>query len=355
MLLAMITGLLVSAPVSPAAAAVKTIRVDPAARSILMAADASLSGSLKIRWPEPVKRFWVENWTSTRDAFTWTVQTPAAGEYEVSLIVVHCPKEVVGCTEPSSPVEVTLSSSTGRVTHQVKYRDTSPHGQWMREDVHALLRIPAGTSSLTLRATRQPVRGVMNIALLSVELTQPSVMRTLAREASGLRSDASWMTEAKYGLMFTWTTRSQPRHGPQKPYCEAVRVFDVERFAGMVESTGAGFIVFVTTWRTTTFRRRSVRSIESFPAARANGTCPKNWPRPWKSAASSSSSIIIAGTATASGGRILALQTPIRRSFLRTGAPLSEKSVSGTASNWPASGSMTVWLCITRPTHPGAK
>ena len=44
--------------------------------------------------------------------------------------------------------------------------------------------------------------------------------------------------------MFHWHSFSQPRYGPQKSYAEAVRDFDVEAFADMVNQTGAGYVLF---------------------------------------------------------------------------------------------------------------
>jgi hypothetical protein len=54
------------------------------------------------------------------------------------------------------------------------------------------------------------------------------------------------MRQAKYGLQFHWTSQSQPRHGPQKPYSDAVRDFDVQAFAEMVHETGAGYVILTT-------------------------------------------------------------------------------------------------------------
>ena len=54
------------------------------------------------------------------------------------------------------------------------------------------------------------------------------------------------MVAAKYGLMFHWTSQTKPRNGVPKPYCDAVRDFDANRFADMVSQMGAGFVVFTT-------------------------------------------------------------------------------------------------------------
>jgi alpha-L-fucosidase len=44
--------------------------------------------------------------------------------------------------------------------------------------------------------------------------------------------------------MVHWIAATQPRTGPQKAFCEAVRDFDVQRFADMVKETGATYLIF---------------------------------------------------------------------------------------------------------------
>ena len=46
--------------------------------------------------------------------------------------------------------------------------------------------------------------------------------------------------------MCHWTSQTVPRHGPPKPYAEAVRDFDVKTFAEQVEQTGAQFVTITT-------------------------------------------------------------------------------------------------------------
>lgn len=65
-------------------------------------------------------------------------------------------------------------------------------------------------------------------------------------EALAMRSRANtdWLANSGYGVMFHWTSRSQPRHGPAKSYAQAVADFDVARFARMVAATGAAYVIF---------------------------------------------------------------------------------------------------------------
>ena len=85
------------------------------------------------------------------------------------------------------------------------------------------------------------------MCLYTVELTPPSAEKIIAdarERADKMRASTDWFVDAKYGLTFHWTARSQPRRGPQKPYCDAVRDFDVNAFADMVEEAGAGYVIF---------------------------------------------------------------------------------------------------------------
>jgi hypothetical protein len=119
----------------------------------------------------------------------------------------------------------------------------------MRNEVPGTLRLPAGESEITLRAL-EPAGHAFNLSLFSMELVKPAVSSALSVEAATLRASTKWMVNAKYGLMFTWTAASFPRTGPKKSYEEATRDFDVNAFADMVANTGAGFIVFATSWST---------------------------------------------------------------------------------------------------------
>ncbi len=225
------------------------IALNPTYPTVLMASDATRQGYLKERWPGPVKRFWVDNWTNNKDSFTWTVHAPKADVYSVSIIIVNCGKAVIGCKQVAPPpVEIEIASELNKVDYLVKYRDTSPDTQWMREELRGALRLPAGTSKVTLRAKATQRIEPFNLALFSVELERSSAKRAMEERALKVRSSTTWMVDGKYGLMFTWSAASQPRSGSKKPYSEAVQNFNVNAFANMVAGTGAGFVVFATSW-----------------------------------------------------------------------------------------------------------
>ena len=92
----------------------------------------------------------------------------------------------------------------------------------------------------------------------SLELISPAAKAAMiasTERAQKMRANSDWFVEAKYGVMFHWSTTTQPLRGPQKPYPEAVSAFDLDAFADMVSETGAGYIIFT-----------AVHGIMHFPA-----------------------------------------------------------------------------------------
>jgi hypothetical protein len=215
-----------------------------------MASDADLHGSLREQWPGKAARFWVAGWTSNEDSFTWTVHVDKAGDYDVALMTVNCGKILIECKLDSpQAVPVEVANEAGKLTFAVPYRKASMTNEWMRYALPGSLHLPAGESKITMRA-QAPTGSAFDLAVYSLELARPEAKRKLAAKAAKLRSSTKWMQNAKYGLMFTWTADTVPQHGPNKPYADQVRDFDVNQFADMVAGTGAGFIVFATSWST---------------------------------------------------------------------------------------------------------
>ncbi len=230
--------------------AIKVLPIDPGNRTVLMSGDASLKGDLKEQWPGQAARFWVSNWTKSDDSFTWTVKVPEAGKYSVALLILNCGKILINCTLPSPPaVKVEVAGPSNKVTETVNYRKASLTNEWVRDELPGTLKLPEGESKITLHALANP-GDTFNLSLFSLELVRPKIAKAMDERAAKIRSSTTWMTDAKYGLMFTWTSTTQPRTGVQKSYEQAVNDFDVNAFADMVQKTGAGFIVFATSWST---------------------------------------------------------------------------------------------------------
>ncbi len=191
--------------------------------TVLMADAARLQGGLKARPAEHgAKRFHVSHWTSAADSFTWTVEVPQASLFEVVALVRGAGS--------------TLELKAGGRSFE-KQIDTG----WDRIAL-ASAPLQVGTNTLVLSA---PSVGA-GLELYSLELITAELRERLNEEARAVRSDTSWMRQAKYGLQFHWTSQSQPRKGPAKPYSDAVRDFPVKEFARIVRDTGAGYVILTT-------------------------------------------------------------------------------------------------------------
>jgi len=226
---------------SPEAQVRKPRRIYPKNITVLMGTDAALSGGLKeVLSGGDLKRFWVTNWRDEKDRFTWTLEVPEEGDYSVAMIIKDESRTGLVARNPDE-CEIELAAGEAKVTHAVK---RLPY--WDRQTFAGVLHLPAGHSALTLRALRMPPAA--RLSLFSLELALPGVKSDLEQSAKDLRASTDWMVQAKYGVMFHWTARSQPRTGPAKPYAEAVRDFNLPAFVKMVEQTGAGFVVFTTSW-----------------------------------------------------------------------------------------------------------
>lgn len=268
----------------------RKITLKPNGPTVLMGFDAELRGNLKqfpgwpkvtfpgnpdaakqlqrdrTKWPKySNSRWWVEEWKGPEDAFAWSVDVPQAGFFEV---------RVVG-TGRESEIELAVGESklTGWINNgwdvmwdvshfppqEGKWRcDFTPPDDYFRfvwsgwnRILLGSLYLPAGTSTIILRATKPGA----DLALYSLELISPTVERALAAKAAKLRSSTRWMANAKYGLFFHWTSSKSndtaacwPRRGARKIFPANVDAFDATAFAKMVSRTGAGYIIFTSTW-----------------------------------------------------------------------------------------------------------
>jgi hypothetical protein len=235
----------------------RVCKVEPESVTVVMGSDAALSGALKELYPgEDWKRFWVENWRQTSDRFEWTLESPKADDYEVALVL----KDE---SRAGAPCEIELAAGDSKLTYAVRRERF-----WNRHVLPGTLHLGSGRSAVTLQASKLPAGG--KLALLSMELVRPAVKRSMQERAEALRSSTAWMVQAKYGVMTHWTARSKPRHGAAKPYAEAVRDFNVESFAGMVQRTGAGFAVLTTSWADYYFPA-PIKAIEEILPGRTSG------------------------------------------------------------------------------------
>ena len=194
-------------------------------RTVLIGNDASLQGGLKQINMGPGKVGWIEGWKEPGAAVSWVVSIERPAVYKVSAIV----------ESPGPGCSISLK------VDDAAFSATCAEQGWRRV-LLSTLNLTAGRHTIAISSdgTAPPSK------LFSLEFERPESEAALAKEAKKESAGTRWMVESRYGLMFHWTSQSQPREGPAKPYCDAVRDFDVNRFATMVSESGAGFVIFTT-------------------------------------------------------------------------------------------------------------
>lgn len=226
--LALLIGLLLAGP-APAApgAFIPDGRIRPDDYTVLMAVDAPQPEGCRPFQPGGHGKFFLEGWSRPGQVFRWEVVVPSADAYAVSVLARRK-------SAASLAVKVSCAGQSvgGRLAG----------AEWERLALDGTLALPAGRQTLALEATGAG----FDAEVMSVELVRPAVRERLRKEAQAQRADTGWMRQAGYGLMAHWTSESCPRSGPRRPYAEAVKAFDVGRFADQVQATGAGFLVFTT-------------------------------------------------------------------------------------------------------------
>jgi Alpha-L-fucosidase len=207
----------------------------------LIAEDSLYPSSLTVKLERGVpgiKRFWVENWRDPEQTFKWKVQVEHAGKYEVTFMV---------SAPPGTPIVV--EGAHGKLSFEA----TQPglHGYyWDRITLPTPLHLPKGESTISVDLLKRVTEGWVGAALKSIELLDVKARPGFDARIKAFRSDASWLTDAKFGLMCQCGEWSYPPQGPHKAWPEMVDRFDVQKFVDLVESTGAGYAVWSATWAT---------------------------------------------------------------------------------------------------------
>ena len=206
-------------------AAPHSANIRPDDRTVLMGVDAVRRGGIKPIDMGPGKAGWIESWSSGNESLTWTVLITKEEKFAISAILES--------TGADCAVEVSVDSK----------RLDAPCGtrRWNKVTLGSV-QLAAGSRRILFRSTGSAPLG----KFFSLELVTPEAEANLTRLSQRQASSTDWMVAAKYGLMFHWTSQTKPRSGSPKPYCDAVRDFDVHRFAEMISEMGAGFVVFTT-------------------------------------------------------------------------------------------------------------
>ncbi len=208
------------------------IRVDRV--NELMAEDADRIGEFSPLSPVSHLKGPLTGWQDERQALSWTVNVPEAGDFSVAALAEH-----------TSGSAVTFQLSVDDQTVTAKFHP-DPQGFEARSPFGDRLHLTAGRHTVILRISPAEAGAAFGIDVRAIEITEIALLADLDRKARSVRADARWMAKERFGLMTHWTKRTMPRSGPQKTYQQAVDSFDVERFADTIEATGATFLVLTT-------------------------------------------------------------------------------------------------------------
>ena len=173
-------------------------------------------------------------------ALTWDVQVAKAGEYGVALC--HA-------AEPGAAgQELQIAGSGSRLKYTLRETEGTFRGNMAYEILPVIgsLSLAAGRQTITLSITNA-LAGKALLAFRSLELTPLSAkaaIETDRREARRSRASTEWLNRAGYGIMFHWTSQSVGKDGANKPFAQAVDDFPVGQIVEMVQSTGAGYVLF---------------------------------------------------------------------------------------------------------------
>ena len=225
----------------------RLVEADPSSIIYLFGDSAKTDGGLAHLQAQD----WIEGWNKPSASLSWKVRLPVSSDCELA-VTYTADTNAIG-----TAFEIIAGQNriTGTV-HQTSgwARDSQ---NFERRPLPGTLHLPAGESTITFRLIGE-AQSKANVKVHSLELISPAAAKVMiaSRErAQKMRASTDWFVEAKYGVMFHWSTTTQPLRGPQKPYPEAVEAFDIDAFADMVRETGAGYVIFT-----------SVHGIMHFPA-----------------------------------------------------------------------------------------
>ncbi len=141
-------------------------------------------------------------------------------------------------------LESASNSISGRLKATRGYFGT-PYLDYELQAAEQTIELPAGTSTITFTLPEPKIDPALHFRSIILQpLKDLEGIRRDEARAEGARADMAWLRKAGYGVMFHWTSQSQPKTGRKKSYAEAVRDFDVKAFADMATATGAGYVIF---------------------------------------------------------------------------------------------------------------
>jgi len=181
-------------------------------------------------------------------SLSWEVDIPEKDDYEVYLIASvgeagDGTKLSIETAERKS--EFTIFQTSGPFPGGENF--SVPEAlNFERVKLSGLIALEAGKQIITASTSGIEKEEVL-FHFRSFELLPVSKKEMIAKEearAKNARASVDWLVETGYGLMFHWTSGTPQADGSRKSYEEAVNDFDVEKFANMIDETGAGYVIF---------------------------------------------------------------------------------------------------------------
>jgi Alpha-L-fucosidase len=192
---------------------------------------------------------------------TWELTVPAGGTYQVAACY--------SSTVPGSNLDILSGDS--KIHHGVQVTegyffpypggpssnpgDPDDSSFWSERQFYSFERVSLagqlvlarGVNVVKLRVSGP--KGGENFRLRSLELIPVAQLTTILASqdlARRRRANTDWFVKAGYGVWFHFLDLTTPRRGPSKSYQDAVNDLDVEALAGLVEDTGAGYVIINT-------------------------------------------------------------------------------------------------------------
>lgn len=179
---------------------------------------------------------------------SWNVSAPESVECALSL-----------CYASSLPgMDVTVSIGDQNVKEVAPktagYWPDDPNApmNFERVPLHRTIRLSKGENIVRLEISN--FNGAIRVRSLEL-VPVPATVRLQqdAERARSNRANTDWFVRAGYGLFNHWTSQVPPLRGERKPYAEAVKDFDVQKYVSMVAETGAGYLIFTANHAEPTF------------------------------------------------------------------------------------------------------
>jgi hypothetical protein len=223
----LVAGLLAIASLLPAVAASADDAPSRDGAIRLYAPAAQLTGASRL----DKRTSWLE--VNGEATIAWTAKVEKEGPYRVSIVYS-------GDTH-QAPFSLALGSSVvnGVLALQAGFFEDSLMN-FGRTVAAENVRLARGSQQVQLKTSDANA----HFRIRSIEIEPTSAAKAEESTAAQQRAKTDWLARSGYGVMFHWTSESQPRRGSAVSYQQAVDAFDVAAFTKMVEGTGARYVVF---------------------------------------------------------------------------------------------------------------